>query len=108
MINVTETRDEQIDRLKRTQAAFVSLVDTDVGKLILADLARFCGFFKSSYSPLADIKDSRTFFEEGKREVYLHIHNYLSYTPEEFKKIVEGKNHGDEYTDRDGNYSDIG
>ena len=52
--------------------AYKRFTNTDDGKIVMADLERFCGFLNTSVGE--QCPDAyQTFFAEGKRRVYLRI-----------------------------------
>lgn len=56
-------------------------------KRVLLDLAKFCRAHKSTYH-----QDARVHAVlEGRREVWLHIQNYLNLTDEELYELYEVK-----------------
>ena len=56
--------------------AYKRLFKTDDGKTILEDLEKFCGFNNTSVSE-QDPNCYQTFFNEGKRRVFLRINGYI-------------------------------
>ena len=56
--------------------AYRRLFKTDDGKTILEDLEKFCGFNNTSVSE-QDPNAYQTFFNEGKRRVFLRINGFL-------------------------------
>ncbi len=67
-----ENEQEQKERVR----AYKRFALTDDGKLILADLERFCGFNNTSVNEQSP-DAYQTFFAEGKRRVYLRINSFL-------------------------------
>ena len=52
--------------------AYGRLFKTDDGKIVKEDLERFCGFLNTSVSQQSP-DAYQTFFNEGKRRIYLRI-----------------------------------
>lgn len=72
---MTEDEQKNIENEKKQQErirAYKRLFKTDDGKVVLEDLERFCGFYNTSVSE-QDPNAYQTFFNEGKRRVYLRI-----------------------------------
>jgi len=85
------------ERTKVIQA-YRDFFASPTGKIILDDLMSECNFAK----PTIDSTDRETFFNEGKRNVFLYILTKATIDPKEvFKRIVtEGQSIGEE---NDGN-----
>ncbi len=59
---------------------------TQAGRLVLADLACYCRMGKSSFVP-GD--PHQTAFNEGARDVFLHVIEIIGLTPEEFPNLLK-------------------
>lgn len=67
---------ENEKEMKERAQAYKRLFQTDDGKLVLEDLERFCGFHNTSVSEQSP-DAYQTFFNEGKRRVYLRINGFI-------------------------------
>lgn len=56
------------------------------GQLILADLAHYCRLAQSSFVP-GD--PGQTAFNEGARDVFLHVAELIGITPRDFPQITQ-------------------
>lgn len=77
-----------------TIRAYRDVFASDQGKLILKDLIKECHVA----SPVMAEDTNETFFNEGKRNVFLYIMNRTNLDPDEvFKRIVsDGQSQGEE------------
>jgi hypothetical protein len=64
--------------------AYLLTFRTPWGQKVMLDLMKFCNFRIS-----LPIDDRDT--EEGKRQVFLRIQNFLSFTPEELGRLFAGQ-----------------
>ena len=71
----------------RRQKAYQLAFDTETGKMVLADLAKFCRAHESTFHPNADV--SRQL--DGRREVWLRIQQHLRLDSEQLWKLY-GRN----------------
>jgi hypothetical protein len=71
-----------------------SVFNTEAGQKVLIDLCQICGMFDSSY--VRDY-DNAVVFNEGQRNVALHILKILRYTPEEIITLSQQKLVGDQH-----------
>lgn len=62
------------------------LGDRTAGRLVLQDLARYCRAGQSSF---VSGDPHQTAFNEGARDVYLHIHEILGLGPADFLTKIE-------------------
>jgi hypothetical protein len=69
---------------KRRKAAYRNCFGGDAGRIVLHDLYKFC----NAMEPVASGDSHRTFFEEGKRNVFLHIFHLMKFEDER-KKLKE-------------------
>jgi Ca2+-binding EF-hand superfamily protein len=72
---MTDVEEQKIENEKKQQelkSAYRRLFDSDDGKIVGEDLERFCGFLNTSVSQQSP-DAYQTFFNEGKRRVYLRI-----------------------------------
>lgn len=73
-----ELRERQEDELQAIRSAYREIFESDAGKIVLKDLYSFCG----AMTPTAVLSDSlATFYNEGKRRVYLRIFSFVFRTP---------------------------
>lgn len=77
------------------RTAYLSSFNNEYGKIILKDLAEFCGADKDLFA-----SDSREHaYLEGRRSVYLHITAILSHTTEDLIAMAGGlENEDKEWT----------
>lgn len=73
------------DRAK-VALAYSELLQGDRGKLIVADLARYCNVAKSSFVP-GD--PHQTAFNEGARDAFLHVLEMAGLDPADFPELME-------------------
>ena len=75
-------RESELNRLKtqkemeRRARMYQTVFGSDMGKQVLADLELFCGQYASSVNEQHP-NELNTFFNEGKRRVYLRILSML-------------------------------
>lgn len=73
-----DLRSRQEDEIATVRAAYREVFESDAGKVVLRDLYAFCG----AMTPTAVLSDSlATFFNEGKRRVYLRVFSFVFRTP---------------------------
>lgn len=73
--------------LSRRRAAYRAFRNSPEGRIVLADLVRFCRFYDTSYRP--DEPESATFFREGRRDVLCRILNFGDVTDEDLERIID-------------------
>lgn len=78
-------------RAKPVAAAYATLLATAEGKLMLRDLASYCRVGASSF---AAGDPHQTAFNEGARDVFLHIAEMAGIVPEDFPQLTT-TNHGE-------------
>jgi len=66
-------------QLKDLLDAYTQLFATDNGKMVLKDLEKTCGLYISAF----DVNPYTTAFNEGQRNVILHIRRMLTMKPEQ-------------------------
>lgn len=69
------------------QKAYQSVFDSEFGKIVLADLARFCRADESTFHPDARVAGNL----DGRREVWLRIQQHLQLDSEALYKIYGRK-----------------
>lgn len=74
------------EQLKRVNA-YKRFAETEDGKLILEDLSRFCYAKGSTFTGDAN----STFFNEGKRNVYLYMNTVINVDPKTLEEMVKGQ-----------------
>ena len=72
MIEAEKQQAENEKRVKELKHAYGRMSKTDDGKMVMADLEKFCGFWNTSVSE-QDPNAMQTMFAEGKRRVYLRM-----------------------------------
>jgi hypothetical protein len=78
-------------RAKPVAAAYRALLGTPEGKLVLRDLAAYCRVGASSF---AAGDPHQTAFNEGARDVFLHVAEMAGIRPEDFPQLTT-TNHGE-------------
>ncbi|MCP4328419.1 MAG: hypothetical protein GY791_08285 [Alphaproteobacteria bacterium] len=83
--------DELWRRLRRVfhrrRAAYAAFTQSPDGRVVLADLARFCRYRESTYSP--DDPPEAMRHLEGRREVLLRILSHGDISDDEIDRIIE-------------------
>lgn len=70
--------------VQRRQRAYQTVFAGPVGELVLADLAKFCRAYTSTFHP-----DPRVAAQlDGRREVYLRIQKYMNLTDDQVWSLV--------------------
>lgn len=77
---------------KPVAAAYRDLLATPAGKLILRDLAAYCRVGASSF---AAGDPHQTAFNEGARDVFLHVAEMAGIRPDDFPQLTTSNNQGD-------------
>ena len=79
------------DRLKallfRRRASYAEFKRSPCGRRVIADLAGFCRYRTSTYSPEAGVEGMQHL--EGRREVFLRILQYGDVSDEEIDRMIE-------------------
>lgn len=75
----------EVERRFRRRRHYRAVFETEDGKWVLADLAKFCGAFDTSMVPNDPFA---TCFNEGSRRVYLRIRRFLDMTDDEIISLV--------------------
>lgn len=70
--------------LQRRQRAYQTTFAGPVGEVVLADLAKFCRAYASTFHP--DPRVAATL--DGRREVFLRIQKYLKLTDDQLWALV--------------------
>ncbi len=73
-------------RAKRVAGAYVNLLGSPEGHAVLRDLAAYCRVGTSSFVP-GD--PHQTAFNEGARDVFLHVAEMAGVKPDDFPKLTE-------------------
>lgn len=75
---------QAIEFWRRKKAAYQVAFTGNGGSEVLADLADFCHFFKTTAAP----EDDRlAAMREGRRQVFLRIYHHLKLTPEQLSAL---------------------
>ena len=70
---------EMLEPHRKRKGAYQMVFQAGYGPEVLADLARFCGAFETTWNE----NDRQHARAEGRREVYLRIMKHLNFTPAE-------------------------
>lgn len=77
----------EADRLKdfinKRKQAYHAVFDTPAGRIVLADLERFCRGTSSTFHPDARIAATL----DGRREVFLRVNEHLNLTQEQLFEL---------------------
>jgi len=75
-------------RGERTAQAYKTIFDKRemLARLVLADLAHYCRVGQSSFVPNDPYQ---TMFNEGARDVFLHIAELVGLVPDDFPQFIE-------------------
>lgn len=77
------TPEEAHRQNEELQAAYQHTFNTPFGKRVLADLAAYCGARKSTFDP----DDRQHAFNEGKRDVFLRMQEFMSLELEDIYRL---------------------
>lgn len=72
---------------KPVAGAYRRLLASDEGRLLLRDLAAYCRVGRSSF---VASDPHQTAFNEGARDVFLHVAELAGVRPEDFPSLTEG------------------
>jgi len=76
MIEADKQKQENEKRQQEKISAYRRFAQTDDGKIIIADLEHFCGFYRPSICE-TNPNSEQTAFNEGKRRVYLRMQGFI-------------------------------
>lgn len=77
------THDEVAAANELLVRAYRLTFNSQAGQEVLLDLMKFCRFRAPLNEPMQ--------IDEGKRQVFLRIENFLTLTPEELQRLISGQ-----------------
>lgn len=82
-----DVKQSVLNFLNQRRQQYLMTFDTEPGKEVLADLARFCRASESTFHPDPHVRCQL----DGRREVWLRIQQHLNLTDEDLYKLYAQK-----------------